>query len=89
MDINSNNSAYIKYLISNLVLINDWIEKFGIVDDKKIAEFSNKIGNEINSIMNTMEEMGIDVDKIHNESYDIDKNIRDFKIKKILNYEGN
>jgi len=89
MNINSNNSAYIKYLISNLVLINDWIEKFGIVDDKKIAEFSNKIGNEINSIMNTMEEMGIDVDKIHNESYDIDKNIRDFKIKKILNYEGN
>jgi len=89
MYINSNNSSYIKYLISNLVLINDWIEKFGIVDDKKIAEFSNKIGNEINSIMNTMEEMGIDVDKIHNESYDIDKNIRDFKIKKILNYEGN
>jgi hypothetical protein len=89
MDINSNNSAYIKYLISNLVLINDWIEKFGIVDDKKIAEFSNKIGNEINSIMNRMGEMGIDVDEIHNESYDIDKNIRDFKIKKILNYEGN
>jgi hypothetical protein len=89
MDINSNNSAYIKYLISNLVLINDWIEKFGIVDDKKIAEFSNKIGNEINSIMNRMEEMGIDVDEIYNESYDIDKNIRDFKIKKILNYEGN
>jgi hypothetical protein len=89
MDINSNNSAYIKYLISNLVLINDWIEKFGIVDDKKIAEFSNKIGNEINSIMNRMKEMGIDVDEIHNESYDIDKNIRDFKIKKILNYEGN
>jgi len=89
MNINSNNSAYIKYLISNLVLINDWIEKFGIVDDKKIAEFSNKIGNEVNSIMNRMEEMGIDVDEIHNESYDIDKNIRDFKIKKILNYEGN
>jgi len=89
MNINSNNSAYIKYLISNLVLINDWIEKFGIVDDKKIAEFSNKIGNEINSIMNRMGEMGIDVDEIHNESYDIDKNIRDFKIKKILNYEGN
>jgi hypothetical protein len=89
MDINSNNSAYIKYLISNLVLINDWIEKFGIVDDKKIAEFSNKIGNEINSIMNRMEEMDIDVGEIYNESYDIDKNIRDFKIKKILNYEGN
>jgi hypothetical protein len=89
MDINSNNSAYIKYLISNLVLINDWIEKFGIVDDKKIAEFSNKIGNEINSIMNRMGEMGIDIDEIYNESYDINKNIRDFKIKKILNYEGN
>jgi hypothetical protein len=89
MNINSNNSAYIKYLISNLVLINDWIEKFGIVDDKKIAEFSNKIGNEINSIMNRMEEMDIDVGEIYNESYDIDKNIRDFKIKKILNYEGN
>jgi hypothetical protein len=89
MDINSNNSAYIKYLISNLVLINDWIEKFGIVDDKKIAEFSNKIGNEINSIMNRMKEMGIDIDEIYNESYDINKNIRDFKIKKILNYEGN
>jgi ornithine carbamoyltransferase len=88
MDIN-NNSFYIKYLISNLVLINDWIEKFGIVNDKKIADFSDKIANEINSIMNRMGEMGIDVDEIHNESYDIDKNIRDFKIKKILNDERN
>jgi len=36
-----------------------------------------------------MEEMGIDISQIHNESYDVNKHIRDFKIKRILNDEGN
>jgi hypothetical protein len=80
-----NSSPYIKYLISNMVLINDWIEKFGIGEDSEIIKSSEKIASEISDIMNRMEEMGIEIDEIHNESYDVDKHIRDFKIKRILN----
>ena len=85
----SNSTTYIKYLISNMVLINDWIEKFGIGDDVEIIKSSEKISFEISNIMNRMEEMGIEIDEILNESYDVKKNIRDFKIKRILNNEGN
>jgi hypothetical protein len=84
-----NASPYIKYLISNLVLINDWIEKFGIGDDKDIIKSSEKIATEISDIMNRMQEMGIEINEIHNESYSVEKHIRDFKIKRILNDEGN
>ena len=80
-----NSSPYIKYLISNMVLINDWIEKFGIGEDSEIIKSSEKIASEISDIMNRMEEMGIEIDEIHNESYDVDKHIRDFNIKRILN----
>ena len=83
----SNATTYIKYLISNMVLINDWIKKFGIGDDVEIIKSSEKISFEISNIMNRMEEMGIEIDEIHNESYDVDKHIRDFKIKRILNNE--
>ena len=82
-------SPYIKYLMSNLALVNDWIEKFGIGDDEKIIEHIDVIGNELDSTMNRMKEMGIDISEIHNEAYDVDKHIRDFKIKRILNDEGN
>ena len=85
----SNATTYIKYLISNMVLINDWIEKFGIGDDVEIIKSSEKIASQISNIMNRMEEMGIEIDEILNESYDVKKNIRDFKIKRILNNEGN
>jgi hypothetical protein len=85
----SNSTTYIKYLISNMVLINDWIEKFGIGDDIEIIKISENISSEISNIMNRMEEMGIEIDEILNESYDVKKNIRDFKIKRILNNEGN
>ena len=85
----SNATTYIKYLISNMVLINDWIEKFGIGDDVEIIKSSEKISSEISNIMNRMEEMGIEIGEIHNESYNVDKHIRDFKIKRILNDEGN
>lgn len=85
----SNATTYIKYLISNMVLINDWIEKFGIGDDVEIIKSSENIANEISNILNRMEEMGIDISQIHNESYDVKKHIRDFKIKRILNDEGN
>ena len=85
----SNATTYIKYLISNMVLINDWIEKFGIGDDVEIIKSSENIANEISNILNRMEEMGIDISQIHNESYDVNKHIRDFKIKRILNDEGN
>jgi len=88
-DRNKTVSLYIKYLMSNLVLINDWIEKFGIGDDEKIIEHIEFIGNELNSTMDRMKEMGIDISQIHNESYDVNKHIRDFKIKRILNDEGN
>jgi hypothetical protein len=82
-------TPYIKYLISDMVLVNDWIEKFGIGGDDEIIKSSEKIASEINSILNRMEEMGIEIGEIHNESYNVDKHIRDFKIKRILNDEGN
>ena len=44
MDLNA--SPYIKYLISNMVLINDWIEKFGIGEDSEIIKSSEKIASE-------------------------------------------
>jgi len=84
-----NVSPYIKYLISNLVLINDWIEKFGVGDDDKIIEHAEKISKEIESILIKMKSLGIDIDELHNESYDIEANIRDFKLKRILTNEGN
>ena len=74
-------TPYIKYLISNMVLINDWIEKFGIGDDVEIIKISEKIASEISDIMNRMEEMGIEISEILNESYDINRNIRYFNIK--------
>ena len=80
---------YIKYLISNLVLINDWIEKFGVGDDDKIIKHTEQIAKEIDSILNEMKSLGIDTDQLHNESYDIEANIRDFKLKRILTNEGN
>lgn len=84
-----NVSPYIKYLISNLVLINDWIEKFGVGDDDKIIEHAEKISKEIESILIKMKSLGIDIDELHNESYDIEANIRDFKLKRILTNEAN
>jgi len=83
----SNATTYIKYLISNMILINDWIEKFGIGDDAEIVKSSEKIANEMSNILNRMEEMGIEIDEILNESYNVNKHIRDFKIKRILNNE--
>lgn len=85
----SNATTYIKYLISNMVIINDWIEKFGIGDDTEIIKSSEKIASQISDIMYRMEEMGIEVGEIHNESFNVNKHIRDFKIKRILNNEGN
>ena len=84
-----NVSPYIKYLISNLVLINDWIEKFGVGDDDKIIKHTEQIAKDIDSILNDMKSLGIDTDQLHNESYDIEENIRDFKLKRILTNEGN
>lgn len=84
-----NATPYIKYLISNMVLINDWIEKFGIGDDIEIIKSSENIAYEISNILNRMEEIGIDISQIHNESFNVNKHIRDFKIKRILNNEGN
>ena len=84
-----NTTPYIKYLISNMVLINDWIEKFGIGDDTEIIKSSEKIASQISDIMNRMQEIGIEIDEIHNESFNVNKHIRDFKIKRILNNEGN
>jgi hypothetical protein len=84
-----NATPYIKYLISNMVLINDWIEKFGIGDDTEIIKSSEKIASQISDIMNRMQEIGIEIDEIHNESFNVNKHIRDFKIKRILNNEGN
>jgi transcription antitermination factor NusA-like protein len=72
-----------------MVLINDWIEKFGIGNDVEIIKSSEKIASQISNIMNRMEEMGIEIDEILNESYNVNKHIRDFKIKRILNNEGN
>jgi predicted nucleic acid-binding Zn-ribbon protein len=85
----SNATPYIKYLISNMVLINDWIEKFGIGDDTEIIKSSEKIASEISDIMNRMQEIGIEIGEIHNESFNVNKHIRDFKIKRILDNEGN
>jgi hypothetical protein len=85
----SNTTTYIKYLISNMVLINDWIEKFGIGNDKEIIKCSENIASKISDIMNRMQEIGIEIDEIHNESFNVNKHIRDFKIKRILNDEGN
>jgi predicted nucleic acid-binding Zn-ribbon protein len=82
-------SPYIKYLISNMVLINDWIEKFGIGDDAEIVKSSEKIANEMSNILNRMQEIGIEIGEIHNEYFNVNKHIRDFKIKRILNNEGN
>jgi hypothetical protein len=84
-----NVTPFIKYLTSNLILVNDWIEKFGVGDNDEIIKYSENIGKEINDIMNAMRSLGIEVDKIHNEGYDIEANIRDFKIKRLLNDEGN
>jgi hypothetical protein len=64
---------YLKYLISSLVLVNDWIEKFGVGGD--------------DSIMNRMNDMGIEVDELLNESFNVSKHIREFKIKKLLDNE--
>jgi len=80
---------YIDYIISNLVVVNEWIEKFGIADNKEIIKHSEFIANELNSIMEIMKEMGIDINQCRNESFDIDQNIRDFKIKRILLNESN
>ena len=85
----SNATTYIKYLISNMVIINDWIEKFGIGDDTEIIKSSENIAKEMSNILNRMEEMGIEIDEILNESFNVNKHIRDFKIKRILNNEGN
>ena len=82
-------SPYLKYLISNMVLIDDWIEKFGIGNDKEIIKYSENIAKEISDIMNRMQEIGIEIGEIHNESFNVNKHIRDFKIKTILNNEGN
>ena len=85
----SNATPYIKYLISNMVIINDWIEKFGIGDDTEIIKSSENIAKEMSNILNRMEEMVIEIGEIHNESFNVNKHIRDFKIKRILNNEGN
>ena len=39
--------------------------------------------------MNRMEELGIDVSQMSNEGFNIYQNIRDFKIKILLQNEGN
>lgn len=78
-------SSYIKYLISNLVLINDWIEKFGIENDEKIIKSTNNLASEISDIMNRMDDLGIDISQILEESFDVESQVRDFKLKRILN----
>lgn len=78
-------SSYIKYLISNLVLINDWIEKFGIENDEKIIKSTNNLASEISDIMNRMDDSGIDISQILEESFDVESQVRDFKLKRILN----
>lgn len=84
MFMSENISPYLKYLTSNLILVNSWIEKFGISSDPVIIKHANSISEELNKIMNRMEEVGIEVDQMTNEAYDIDKHIRDFKIIKLL-----
>lgn len=81
---------YYNYLISNMVNQCNYLEKFEInQSDKNILKIVNEISNSVNEIYNQMELMGIDVEKLANESYDFESNIRDFKIKRVLNNEGN
>ena len=82
-------SPYIKYLISNFISVNDWIEKFGIGDDDEIIKNAEKMASLLNDIIDRMKDLGIETSEIRNESYDITENIRDFKIKRIINNEGN
>ena len=82
--------SYYKYLISNMLKQLDYIEKFGIdQSDINIKKSIESMGNCINNIYNEMKNMGIDIDNLLNESYDIQSNIRDFKIKRIRENEGN
>lgn len=67
--------------------MDDWINKFGIGDDEQIIKSSNNIAAEVSDIMNRMQDLGIDISQIFNESFDVEKNVRDFKIKRILNNE--
>lgn len=81
---------YYNYLISNMVNQCNYLEKFEInQSDKNILKIVNEIGNSINDIYNQMELMGIDVESLAKESYDIESNIRDFKIKRLLQDERN
>lgn len=82
--------SYYKYLISNMLKQVDYIEKFGIdQSDINVKKSIESMGNYINNIYNEMKNMGIDIDNLLNESYDIQSNIRDFKIKRIRENEGN
>jgi hypothetical protein len=63
-----NISPYLNYLTSNLILVNSWIEKFGISSDPVIIKHANLISEELNKIMVRMQELGIEVDQITNNS---------------------
>lgn len=81
---------YYNYLISNMVNQCNYLEKFEInQSDKNILKIVNEISNSVNEIYNQMELMGIDVEKLANESYDFESSIRDFKIKRVLQDERN
>jgi hypothetical protein len=82
-------AAYVNYIISNLILVNDWIDKFGVGDDYRIKEEVEQISKSVNDILDRMSELGIDTPNISNKDFDIKKHIRDFKIKRLLQNEGN
>lgn len=83
-------SNYYKYLISNMVEQCNYIERYGInQNDKDIKDSIEDIAKKVNIIYNQMSSIGVDIENILKESYDIEANIRDFKIKRITENEGN
>jgi len=79
------NNTYMNYLISNLISFNNYINDFGMSEDEEIEKKLSNIANEMNGIMEIMKKRGIKIDTIITESLDCKKEIRDFKIKEILN----
>jgi len=79
------NNTYMNYLISNLISFNNYINDFGMSEDKEIEKKLSNIANEMNGIMEIMKKRGIKIDTVITESQDCKKEIRDFKIKEILN----
>ena len=63
------------------------LDKFGVGNDDLIIDEVNQIADNSNRIMNRMGELGIDVSRITNESFNVNEHIRDFKIKRLLKLE--